>query len=285
MKKSLDPSSLGSSKIRSIINIPREAGQAAWDVLSGSDAYHASSDASLFSSSLPVLPHGKLNLNDTENSYQSIDDIASGFKKLHQDVEDNDSPGDVDSHAIGTMLPDDEEELLAGIMDDFDLSGLPCSLEDLEEYDLFGSGGGMELETDPHDSLSVGMSKLSFSDSTAGTGLPLYSIPNGVGAVAGEHPLGEHPSRTLFIRNINSNVEDSELKALFEQYGHIRTLYTACKHRGFVMISYYDIRAARTAMRALQNKPLRRRKLDIHFSIPKVFFTNLKVIVVYSSIY
>lgn len=36
------------------------------------------------------------------------------------------------------------------------------------------------------------------------------------------------------------------------------------------MISYYDIRAARTAMRTLQNKPLRRRKLDIHFSIPKV---------------
>ncbi|KAG5223731.1 protein MEI [Salix suchowensis] len=91
-----------------------------------------------------------------------------------------------------------------------------------------------------------------------------------------------HPSRTLFVRNINSNVEDSELKAilrcilstscsaLFEfQYGDIRTLYTACKHRGFVMISYYDIRAARNAMNALQNKPLRRRKLDIHYSIPK----------------
>ncbi|RRT73972.1 hypothetical protein B296_00011264 [Ensete ventricosum] len=29
--------------------------------------------------------------------------------------------------------------------------------------------------------------------------------------------------------------------------------------------------AARNAMKALQNKPLRRRKLDIHFSIPKVF--------------
>lgn len=36
------------------------------------------------------------------------------------------------------------------------------------------------------------------------------------------------------------------------------------------MISYYDIRAARNAMRSLQNKPLRRRKLDIHYSIPKV---------------
>ena len=55
-----------------------------------------------------------------------------------------------------------------------------------------------------------------------------------------------------------------------KQYGDIRTLYTSCKHRGFVMISYYDIRAARTAMRMLQHKPLRRRKLDIHFSIPKV---------------
>ena len=36
------------------------------------------------------------------------------------------------------------------------------------------------------------------------------------------------------------------------------------------MISYCDIRAAQSAMRALQNKSLRRRKLDIHFSIPKV---------------
>ncbi|CAN4123376.1 unnamed protein product [Withania somnifera] len=82
-------------------------------------------------------------------------------------------------------------------------------------------------------------------------------------------PFGENPSRTLFVRNINSNVEDSELQTLFEKYGDIHTLYTACKHRGFVMISYYDIRASQNAMKSLQNKPLRRRKLDIHFSIPK----------------
>lgn len=44
------------------------------------------------------------------------------------------------------------------------------------------------------------------------------------------------------------------------------------------MISYYDIRAARTAMRALQAKPLRRRKLDIHFSIPKVSLTFYSII-------
>jgi hypothetical protein len=49
------------------------------------------------------------------------------------------------------------------------------------------------------------------------------------------------------------------------------------------MISYYDIRAARTAMRALQNKPLRRRKLDIHFSIPKVSYLK-RILVIYSFI-
>ncbi|KAK8608109.1 hypothetical protein V6N13_023540 [Hibiscus sabdariffa] len=243
--------------------------ESAWGILSGSDSYHATIDATLFSSSLPVLPHEKLTLNDTDNNDQSIDGAPSDLNNLHQDAEGNDPLGDIEARALGNLLPDDENELLAGIMDDFDLSGLPNSLEDLEEYDLFGSSGGMELETDPQESLTIGMSKVSLSDAVVGNGMSHYGLPNGVGTIAGEHPYGEHPSRTLFVRNINSNVEDSELRALFEQYGDIRTLYTACKHRGFVMISYYDIRAARTAMRALQNKPLRRRKLDIHFSIPK----------------
>lgn len=51
-------SPIGPSKIPSI-KIPGKAGNGAWEALSGSDSYHASSDASLFSSSLPVLPHEK----------------------------------------------------------------------------------------------------------------------------------------------------------------------------------------------------------------------------------
>ncbi|KAE9456727.1 hypothetical protein C3L33_11371, partial [Rhododendron williamsianum] len=196
---------------------------------------------------------------------QSVDDGFPSVKKLHQEDDSEDPLGDIEASAIGSLLPDDEDELLAGIMDDLDLSGLPTQLEDFED-DFFGSGGGMELD---FESLNIGLSNLSMSDGVSVNGIGHYSLTNGVATVAGEHPYGEHPSRTLFVRNINSNVEDSELRALFEQYGDIRTLYTACKHRGFVMISYYDIRSARTAMRALQNKPLRRRKLDIHFSIPK----------------
>ncbi|KAF6143656.1 hypothetical protein GIB67_004185 [Kingdonia uniflora] len=249
------------------MGIPNKVGSGAWRVPLG-DVYHTLTDASLFSTSLPVLPHEKLNFNEAESRGQSTDESSSVLGKLIQDEEDKDSPEDVNLHEIGSLLPD-EDELLAGVLDDFDLSRLPGQLEDLEDYDIFGSGGGMEMEYDPHESLSIGMSKMGMADGDGGDGMNQYGSPNNMSAVAGEHPYGEHPSRTLFVRNINSNVEDSELRALFEQYGAIRTLYTACKHRGFVMISYYDIRAARTAMRALQNKPLRRRKLDIHFSIPK----------------
>lgn len=48
----------GPSKLTSI-NGSKEMGRGAMGFRSGSDAYHASSDATLFSSSLPVLPHEK----------------------------------------------------------------------------------------------------------------------------------------------------------------------------------------------------------------------------------
>ncbi|CAL9067458.1 protein MEI2-like 2 [Musa acuminata AAA Group] len=239
------------------------------EIPSGSDVLYGSNDVGLFSSSLPVLRHEKLNFSDTLGGVHSTVDASSKLKKLSKDVEGKVRVDDFKLQGMGLLLPDDEEALLSGIMDDFDLSGLPGKVDELEDYDLFGNLGGMELDSDPTESITVGLAKASISDGFLGNGIGQYSLPNSVGAVSGEHPYGEHPSRTLFVRNINSNVEDSELQLLFEQYGEIRSLYTACKHRGFVMISYYDIRSARTAMRALQNKPLRRRKLDIHFSIPK----------------
>ncbi|KAK7316710.1 hypothetical protein RJT34_00373 [Clitoria ternatea] len=258
----------GPSEI-SPLNVPKKAGSSAWGIPHTTDVFHDSSDVSLFSSSLPVLPHEKLDLTDSEHYGQPVEENLLTLDKVHKEDEGRDPFDDFESGAIGNLLPDDEEELLAGLMDDFDLSKLPNQLEDLDENDLFVNGGGFEMDFESQESLNIGMSKISISDGVATNGIGHYAIQNGVGTVAGEHPYGEHPSRTLFVRNINSNVEDSELRTLFEQYGDIRTLYTACKHRGFVMISYYDIRAARTAMRALQNKPLRRRKLDIHFSIPK----------------
>ncbi|CAN6202872.1 unnamed protein product [Urochloa humidicola] len=197
-----------------------------------------------------------------------MDDTSAKMKVLDDDPEEKDYKFDFDLRQIDDLLPD-EDELFAGITDEIEPVGQTNNMEELEEFDVFDSGGGMELDLDPLESVTASFANSSISDGARGNGISPFAVSGTVGTVAGEHPYGEHPSRTLFVRNINSNVEDSELRSLFEQYGDIRTLYTATKHRGFVMISYFDIRSARNAMRALQNKPLRRRKLDIHFSIPK----------------
>jgi len=102
-----------------------------------------------------------------------------------------------------------------------------------------------------------------------GVGSPPVRSPIGGYSASGEHPLGEHPSHTLFVRNINSNVEDEELRALFAPFGDIRSIHTHSKHRGFVMVSYFDIRCAKSAMKHLQGRVVRRRRIDIHFSIPR----------------
>ncbi|KAK4769042.1 hypothetical protein SAY86_027192 [Trapa natans] len=243
--------------------MPGNARRSPWGISLAASAYQGSDDASLFSTSLPVLTREKLNFAEYEQPVRSIDNLSKSNKLSQEDPLE-----EIEPNTIGSFLPD-EDDLLAGVLDGLDLTGLPIQLEDLDEFDIFGSGGGMELDVDPQERFIFGLSKLGLPDGFAANGVGQSALSNGTETLAGEHPYGEHPSRTLFVRNINSNVEDSELRSLFEQYGDIRTLYTSCKHRGFVMISYYDIRDARTAMRALQNKPLRRRKLDIHFSIPK----------------
>lgn len=43
-------------------NVPKKAGSSAWGIPRASDVFHDSSDVSLFSSSLPVLPHEKCKL-------------------------------------------------------------------------------------------------------------------------------------------------------------------------------------------------------------------------------
>ncbi|WOK97485.1 hypothetical protein Cni_G06193 [Canna indica] len=223
------------------------------NIMSPSGADH---ENGLFSSSFPDIFDKKLRLSPNIVPLgQSVDSVNSNFGE----DEPFQSMEEIEAQTIGNLLPDDDD-LLSGVIDDIGFIGQSNEGNDIDD-DLFYSGGGLELETD--DNLNGNNTSESIE----------RGVSNGQQGLSGpfssEHPYGEHPSRTLFVRNINSNVEDAELRALFEKYGDIRTLYTACKHRGFVMISYYDIRAAQNAMLALQSKSLRRRKLDIHFSIPK----------------
>ncbi|KZV20612.1 hypothetical protein F511_32115 [Dorcoceras hygrometricum] len=208
---------------------------------------------SLFSSSMSDLFNKKLILPSNHTAYG----YSVGAAASHSQGEDAfESLKELEALTIGNLLPDDDD-LLSGVTDGFDGIAQFHGGENAEDLDLFSSVGGLELGED-------GSLQRNFSDANPNTEMGLSEV-----AQCGEHPFGEHPSRTLFVRNINSSVEDSELRMVFEQYGDVRTLYTTCKHRGFVMISYYDIRAACNALKALQNKQLRRRKLDIHFSIPK----------------
>ncbi|GAB4828525.1 hypothetical protein Ancab_018184 [Ancistrocladus abbreviatus] len=212
----------------------------------------------LFSSSLSELFSRKLRLPPNNDLYgHSVDTVASHY----EDEDPFESLEEIEAQTIGNLLPNDDD-LLSGVIDRLEQAAQPGAGDDIEDLDLFSSVGGMDLGDDN----SFGEQR----NTEISGGISAGRLLGGSNvSIAGEHPYGEHQSRTLFVRNINSNVEDSELRAVFEHYGDIRTLYTACKHRGFVMISYYDIRAAQNAMNALQNKPLRHRKLDIHYSIPK----------------
>lgn len=104
---------------------------------------------------------------------------------------------------IGSLLPDDDD-LFSSVVPDVDGSIIANYTGENEELDLFSSGGGLELENDPLDP-SRGLKKSMDA-----------SLGNGSASGVGEHPYGEHPSRTLFVRNINSSVEDAELRVLFE---------------------------------------------------------------------
>ncbi|KAK1258833.1 Protein MEI2-like 2 [Acorus gramineus] len=281
------------SKVASA-EIPPNTGTGLWGFPEGS------SDASLFSSSLPVLPHEKLNLSGAGHGMFSTDEVSSKLSNLCKDIEDKDQIEDMEAHAIGSLLPGDEDELLAGIMDDFDLSELPNQVEELEEYDLFGSGGGLEMDHDLTESLSLSMANASLSDRYLANGNGQFGLPNGVSTIAGEHPHGEHPSRTLFVRNINSNVEDSELRSLFEDnpsdkdvnqgtlvvfnldpsvsneelllrfgaYGEVKEIRETPHKKHHKFVEYYDVRSAEAALRALNRSDIAGKRIKLEPSRP-----------------
>ena len=109
---------------------------------------------------------------------------------------------EIEADTIGNLLPD-EDDLFSGVTDELGSSNHARTNDDFEDFDLFSSGGGLELEGDEH--LVSGKR----------TGC-MEGDPGYLGGSKGKIPFGEQSSRTLFVRNINSNVEDSELKALFE---------------------------------------------------------------------
>src|SRR3989338_5358423 len=89
------------------------------------------------------------------------------------------------------------------------------------------------------------------------------------GSSAPHRSAYEHPSRTLFVRNIDCRVNDDQLRTLFSLFGAIHSMYSLCKRRGFVMVSYYDIRHANEAIKQLQGVLAQGHPLDVHYSFAR----------------
>ncbi|PNH07062.1 Protein MEI2-like 2 [Tetrabaena socialis] len=112
--------------------------------------------------------------------------------------------------------------------------------------DIFSAVGGLELGADAE----------------------LDALGADVASTSGHEPHSE-PSRTLFVRHINPTATDEELLTMFKVFGEVRHVYSVSKHRGFVMVTYYDLRAAARAQAALHGAPVGGAALDVHFCAPK----------------
>lgn len=51
-----------------------------------------------------------------------------------------------------------------------------------------------------------------------------------------------------------------------QQFGDVRTLYTAAKSRGYILITYFDLRAAVVAKGALHGSLLHHMALEVHYT-------------------
>jgi len=71
-----------------------------------------------------------------------MDDTSAKMKLLADDPDEKDYKFDFDLRQIDDLLPD-EDEFFAGITDDAEPVGQTNTTEELEEFDVFGNGGGV----------------------------------------------------------------------------------------------------------------------------------------------
>ena len=153
---------------------------------------------------LTFFPHRVVGLSMNNVVFHKY---AGAIAPCQEEEEPMASIKEIEAQTIGTLLPD-EDDLFSGVIDELEYIGDAKRGDNAEDFDLFSNVGGLELEVD-----DMSCAVQNDSDFTGG-------VPNGLGnsngSLASAQPHDEHCSRTLFVRNINCNVEDSELRVLFE---------------------------------------------------------------------
>lgn len=81
----------------------------------------------------------------------------------------------------------------------------------------------------------------------------------------------ERPNRTLFVRNLDFEADVAEIRAAFEPFGTVRSVFDLVRKRGICFLTYYDLRSSMEAKRAMHGQPIgaSRRGIDIHYNLPR----------------
>ncbi|KAG6571770.1 Protein MEI2-like 4, partial [Cucurbita argyrosperma subsp. sororia] len=175
---------------------------------------------------------------------------------------------------IGNLLPDDDD-LLAGVVND----GLDCLIEttgedDAEDLDFLAMLEGWIWVMTAH---LLDRKILNLLEDYLTICWGCITV-----AMAGEHPLGEHPSRTLFdnpsekdinqgtlvVFNLETSVSNEELRQIFGVYGEIKEIREAPHRSHYKFIEFYDIRAAEAALCALNLSDIAGKQIKLEPSHP-----------------
>eukprot|EP00798_Chlamydomonas_sp_ICE-L_P003925 gene3925-14001_t len=76
------------------------------------------------------------------------------------------------------------------------------------------------------------------------------------------------PSWTLVVQNVAPQASDEELSTIFASFGDIRSMYTARKLQGLILVSYFDLRAAIAVHTTLQGTLIFDQELNISYLPP-----------------
>lgn len=217
----------------------------------------------------------RLNLRDSDTKmrpYQhrlSSGDLSS-VGQTSVDGSDHHMSGATPQRPVGTMTASSSSSSLTNMAGVHHMP--PQHHRRQPEEDIFSIVGGVELDTDSHPPPQAAQLRRNNNASTNSLDSAAQLSNRGSYgnlSLLGDMAAEEQPSRILFIRGLDPTVSDEALVQMFEAYGEIRSLYTACKSRGFIVLSFYDLRASCLAIHALQGAQLGGGKLQISFSTPK----------------
>ncbi|KAJ3339733.1 hypothetical protein HDU93_007849 [Gonapodya sp. JEL0774] len=116
-------------------------------------------------------------------------------------------------------------------------------------------------ETYPRRDLARGMSEREFP--------PFHPTRSSSDLVHPPERHMERPSRTVFVRCIANHTPAGAVRAVFEEFGEVKSATNVIERKGIMFITYYDIRCAEKSVQELNGFCMDGRAWDCHFSLPK----------------